>query len=315
MNTSTKTQWFDPFGGHSYAQAIRRELNGHARFKEGRFVLREFPDGETYIQIHSDVCSRVIIFADLLLPDAKFLKLLLFARTVRDLGAERVTLLCPYLPYMRQDIRFKSGEAVTSRYFADLLSGAFDQLVTIDPHFHRYTSLNDIYSLDGVVISATKKIAQWISNNVPRPVVIGPDTESGQWVSRVAEMVDCDYRVLAKTRFGDKEVAIDAGNIEDLQGSTPVMLDDIISTGRTMINAAVEMTAIGLPGPVCIAVHAVFAGDAFEAMKNSPIKKIVTCNTIAHPTNEIDLTDLILDELRGASIIFEGQAKPAATVY
>jgi ribose-phosphate pyrophosphokinase len=297
MNTSTKTQWFDPFGGHPFAQAIRRKLNGHPRFKEGRFILRKFPDGETYIQINSDVCSQVIIFADLANPDPKILTLLLFANTIRDLGAEKITLITPYLPYMRQDIRFKNGEAVTSRYFAKLLSDAFDEMITIDPHFHRYASLDDLYTLHGIALSGAEIIAEWIRNHFENPVLVGPDTESGRWVSGVAELLGCDYRVFAKTRFGDREVAIDTGKIEDLQGSVPIILDDIISTGRTMISAATEMVEMGLPKPVCIAVHAVFADDALQAMEKSAIEQIITCNTISHSTNEIDLTELIINEL------------------
>lgn len=306
MKISTKTQWFDLFGGHSFTQVIRHRLHGHPRFKEGRFKLREFPDGETYIHMRSDVCADVIIFADLSRPDSKILKLLLFANTVRDLGAENITLITPYLPYMRQDIRFKSGEAVTSRYFADLLSKSFDKMITIDPHFHRYTTLADIYKLHGVALSAADNIADWILKNIANPVLIGPDTESGRWVSTVADKVGCDYRVFAKTRFGDREVAIDTGKIEDLGQSTPVILDDIVSTGRTMINAASEMVETGLPKPVCIAVHAVFAGDALQAMEKSDIVRVVTCNTISHSTNDIDVSGLIIDELLDPSAQLSG---------
>lgn len=297
MNISTKTQWFDPFGGHFLGQSIKRELNGQLGIKVGRFGLRQFPDGETYIQIHSDVCANVIIFADLSHPDFKLLRLLLFANTVRDLGAENITLVAPYLPYMRQDIRFKSGEGVTSKYFARLLSDNFDSLVTVEPHFHRYQALDDLYTLRGIALPASAPIAQWIRENVENPVLIGPDTESGQWVTEVASRLGCDHRVFAKTRFGDREVAIDAGGIEGLQGAQPIIIDDIISTGRTMINTAAELVEAGLSKPICIAVHAVFAEDAASAMASACIDRFVTCNTINHRSNQIDLTEIIVTQL------------------
>lgn len=297
MNVSSKIQWFDPFGGHPMASYICDKINQHPGFKVGRFILREFPDGETYVQIKSAVSPRVIIFADLSNPDSKLLKLILFAETIRDLGAEEITLVAPYLPYMRQDIRFKAGEGITSRYFARLLSGSFNKLVTIDPHLHRFQKLGEIYSLKAKTLSAAGHIAEWVKNEINNPVMIGPDSESDQWVSRVAHLAGCKYQVFSKTRFGDKEVAIDAGDLELFEDYTPVILDDIVSTGRTIINTAREMKEAGLNDPVCIAVHPLFAGDAWDEIAKNGIARVVTCNTIAHPSNGINLGDLVFNEL------------------
>ena len=108
----------------------------------------------------------------------------------------QVGLVAPYLAYMRQDRRFKPGEAVTSREVAQLLSGAFDWLVTVDPHLHRYTSLAEIYRIPTHVTHAAPLISQWIKANVPRALVIGPDSESEQWVSAVASEAGAPFTVL-----------------------------------------------------------------------------------------------------------------------
>ncbi|OZG71876.1 phosphoribosylpyrophosphate synthetase [Hahella sp. CCB-MM4] len=281
----------------SSAHPIAERLLSDPDLQPGEFELRHFPDGESYICVTSKPSAEAAIFCDLSAPNGKLLPLLLLADTLRDLGWRRITLLTPYLPYMRQDIRFKQGEGITSRYFAKILSASFDHLITIDPHLHRYHSLDEIYSLSSQVLSASAAIAQWIREEVPGGVIVGPDSESDQWVSSVARMAGCEQLVFNKTRAGDKDVSIDAGDLSQFQGRTPIMVDDIISTGRTMIEAAEQMVAMGLNPPVCIGVHALFADDAWQAMLEAPLSRVVTCNTVQHPTNGIDVGDIMLKGL------------------
>ena len=109
---------------------------------------------------------------------------------------------------MRQDRRFKPGEAITSRQTAELLSNAFDWLVTVDPHLHRYGSLSEIYRIPTHVVHATPLISKWIREHVANPLIIGPDSESEQWVSAVANDAGSPYSVLEKVRRGDRDVEI-----------------------------------------------------------------------------------------------------------
>ena len=111
---------------------------------------------------------RIALVCTLDRPDAKMLPLLFAAAAARELGASQVGLVAPYLAYMRQDRRFKPGEAVTSREFARLLSGAFDWLVTVDPHLHRYASLAEIYRIPTRVVHAAPLISQWIRTRIER---------------------------------------------------------------------------------------------------------------------------------------------------
>jgi len=108
-------------------------------------------------------------------PNEKILPLIFAAETARELGARRVGLVAPYLCYMRQDRRFQTGEAVTSRPFATLISRACDWLVTIDPHLHRYKALSEIYTIPARALHAGAAIAGWIKNNIENPFLIGPD--------------------------------------------------------------------------------------------------------------------------------------------
>lgn len=255
------------------------------------FTMRTFPDGEHYVRVDAPVLGHIALVAvDLAHPDEKLLPTLLLSDTLRDLGADQVGLVAPYLPYMRQDKRFNPGEGVTSRYFAGILSKHFDWLVTVDPHLHRYGSLWDIYGIRNAVVHAAAPIARWISANVTDPVLVGPDSESRQWVEETARVAGLPYVVFEKVRAGDRDVKIAAANVEGWRTRTPVLIDDIISTGTTLAETVHILKAQGLKSPVCCAVHGLFAGDAYPMLRAAGAARIVTCNTVPHETNAIDLT-------------------------
>ncbi|HHU0079799.1 TPA: ribose-phosphate pyrophosphokinase [Legionella pneumophila] len=277
---------------------ISRQLKDTLDVEVGDVTLHRFPDSEWYVRINSAISHRDIIVVDSLnQPDEKILPLLFFAKTAKELGAKKIGLIAPYLSYLRQDKRFHQGEGFTSRYFADLLSNSFDWLMTIDPHLHRYKSLDELYDMPSVVLHATVNIATWIKHHINKPVIIGPDMESQQWVADIAENGQFPYVILEKVRRGDKAVSISAPTIPELESSTPVLVDDIISTARTMVETVKHLQNAGVKSVICIGVHALFAEDAYSVLARMEGTQIITCNTIRHVTNAIDVSDLIMDAL------------------
>ncbi len=155
------------------------------------------------VRIDADVAGKDIIIAcSLARPDENTLPLLFAADAVRELGATRILVVALYLPHMRQDKRFHPGEAVTSKAFARLLSTHVDSLVTVDPHLHRYRSLNDIYQVPTRVVHAAPALAAWIKQHVENALLVGPESKIEQWVSEVAADVGVPFVVLQKTRHG-----------------------------------------------------------------------------------------------------------------
>ena len=265
----------------------------------GQAVLRHFPDGEIYWRYDTPVKDRaVVLLCTLDRPDDKALAMLFAAAAARELKAKRVGLIAPYLAYMRQDHRFQAGEAITSGTFAKLVSGEVDWLVTVDPHLHRRSSLNEIYSVPARALHAAPLIAQWIGDNVESPLLIGPDRESEQWVAAVARGADAPHIVLRKTRRGDRDVEVAVPDLAPWRGRTPVLVDDIISTGQTMIVTLKQLKDKGLAAPVCVGVHGIFAGQAFEELRQAGAARVVTTNTIAHSSNGIDVSGLLADGVR-----------------
>lgn len=260
----------------------------------GLVEIRRFPDGETYVRVRTRLANRdVVVVAELDRPDDKLLPLLFLASAARDLGARMVGLVCPYLPYMRQDKRFKSGEALTSTCFAKSVSQAFDWLVTVDPHLHRRKSLSEIYSIPSVAVHAAPLIARWIHDHVGRPVLVGPDSESAQWVAAVARQADAPYLVLRKRRLGDRSVRVSPFHFDGREKSTPVVIDDMVSTGRTMIETVKRIRAEGGAPPLCVAVHPLFVGESYRELRRAGAGRIVSSNTIRHRSNAIDTTKLL----------------------
>lgn len=260
------------------------------QWERGAWELRRFPDGESYVRYLHDVRGRdVILVCSLDRPDEKALALYLAASVARELGAASVGLVLPYLAYMRQDAHFRPGEGVTARHFARLLSGACDWLVTVDPHLHRINDLDEIYLVPSAVVHAAPSIAAWISANVAQPVLVGPDAESEQWVAQVAHDAGCPFVLLRKTRNGDSDVAVSVPGLDQWAGRTPVIIDDIASTARTMVAAVARMHEAGMPDPYCVVVHPLFAGAAYAELLASGVAAVVSTTTVSHSSNRIEL--------------------------
>lgn len=281
------------------SEDLAKKMAAQLGLRLGGVEYRRFPDLESYVRVRSEISGkRVILVGALDRPDAKMLPLIFLANTARDLGAREVGLVCPYLPYMRQDKRFKAGEGVTSQYFASMLGTAVDWFVTVDPHLHRHGALSELYSIPTSVVHAAPRIASWIRENVRMPLVIGPDSESVQWVSAVAREAGAPFAVLNKRRFGDRRVEVSDLPEAKVHARTPVLVDDIVSTARTMIETVKRLRAHGARRPYCIAVHGIFADDAYRDLRRAGARRIVSSNTVAHASNAIDMTDLLAEQVR-----------------
>jgi len=260
---------------------------------------RQFPDGETYLRIDAECANKsVVLVCTLDRPNHKVLPLVFLAESARALGARRVGLVAPYLAYLRQDRQFRPGEAVTSRTFARLLSGYADWLVTIDPHLHRYRALSDIYGVPNRVVHAAPALAAWIAAHVDRPVLIGPDAESAQWVTDVADRVGAPSVVMRKTRRSDRVVEVSAPDMEAYRQHTAVVVDDVVSSAQTMVETVKRLVAAGLRAPVCVAVHALFSETAEQALLDAGAGRIATTTSVPHATNVIDVVPLMISAIR-----------------
>lgn len=272
---------------------------------------RHFPDGESLVTLEDSLAGAdVAILASLRSADALALPLRFAALTAREFGARSVGLIAPYLGYMRQDTRFHRGEAVSTPLFAQFLEEAFDWLVTVDPHLHRVEHLQSLYRIPTGHVSATPAVADWIAKTVPDAVLIGPDSESEQWVAGIAARSGMPYQVLTKERHGDYDVRVSLPDPAAVAGRTPVLIDDIVSSGHTILETLAHLRQLSLPAPMLVAIHPVFAGDAYARLQEAGLARIVSTDTIAHPSNAIALG---ADLAAAASILMTASTHPPET--
>ncbi|UZE94511.1 ribose-phosphate pyrophosphokinase [Alkalimarinus alittae] len=280
-------------------QTLFQTLASQLDLTSGSLAMRQFPDGESYVNVNSDVNGQdVVLLCSLNQPDNKILKLLFLADDLRDLGAKSVGLVSPYLAYMRQDTKFNKGEALTSKTFASLLNERFDWLVTVDPHLHRYHSLSEIYSIPAKSLHAATLLSTWIKENTNNAFLLGPDEESEQWVSDVAQQAGVPCGVSRKERHGDRSVTVHFPPLNILDDQPIILVDDIISSGHTMIESVLQLKQQFINPVWCVAVHGIFAENADSHLLAAGADRLITTNSIAQPHAQIDVSNLIAQELR-----------------
>lgn len=264
-----------------------------------RLVTRHrFPDGEIRLVLPKPLPADVIVLRGLQhRPNDHLVELLIAAPAARAWGARRLTLVAPYLAYMRQDMEFTPGEAVSQRHIAALLATQFDRVVTIDPHLHRIASLDEVMPAgQGVALSAAALLGRWIADRAPGAVLVGPDEESGQWVAEAARAGALSHAVGRKVRHGDAQVTLAFPDV-DVRGRPVVLLDDMASTGRTLIGAAAQALERGATSVDVAVTHALFNGDALPALRAAGVREVWSSNAIPHASNAVCVAALLAEAL------------------
>lgn len=252
-----------------------------------------FPDGELKLGLPNVLPQRVTVLRSLHQPNEKLLELLLVARTARTLGAKHLTLVAPYLAYMRQDIAFQPGEAVSQRIVGRFLAELFDAVITVDPHLHRITTLQEAVPVGrAIVLSGAPLLADWIALHRKQPLLVGPDEESAQWIAQAAQLHGFDFVVCKKIRHGDRsiEATLPQANIA---GRAVVLLDDIASSGHTLATVARLLMAAGAATVDVAVTHALFAEGAIDLIKDAGVSYIWSTDCIPHPSNAVRIAPLI----------------------
>ena len=257
-----------------------------------------FPDGEIKLRLPERLPARVVILRTLSNPNEKLIELLLAAQAARELGARHLTLVAPYLAYMRQDIAFQPGEAVSQRIVGRFLAGLFDAVVTVDPHLHRATTLQEAIPVDNtMVLSGAPLLADLIAQRRQDPLLIGPDEESAQWLALAASRQGFNHAVCHKERRGDRTVDIELPDVV-VNGRQVVVLDDVASTGQTIARATRLLLAAGAASVDVAVTHALFAGDALQTLHTAGVGAVWSTDSISHPSNAVSMASSIAQALK-----------------
>jgi ribose-phosphate pyrophosphokinase len=274
-------------------QASAQRIAEQAGLTLGLIARHRFPDGELKLRLPQALPERVVLLRTLDHPNEKLVELLLAARTGRELGARHLTLVTPYLAYMRQDIAFTPGEAVSQRIVGQFLAQLFDAVITVDPHLHRVASLQEAVPVpQAVVLSGAPLLADLMATHRPNALLVGPDEESAQWIAQAAARHGFDHAVCRKVRHGDRSVAIELPSV-NFSGRAVVLLDDVASSGHTLAQAACLLLAAGAASVDVAVTHALFAGDALQLLSAAGIGQVWSTDCIAHASNAVSMAPAI----------------------
>lgn len=261
--------------------------------------IHEFPDRESRVTV-TPCSGTAVIFASLDDPDRKLVHLALAASALRANGADRLVLIAPYLCYMRQDKAFRPGEAVSQQVIGAFLSEYFDRIITVDPHLHRISNLDEILTnTQGECLTASGPIATALHKigNLEDCVLIGPDSESRQWVSAIAAEAGLPFIIAKKTRVGDRTVELSLPGDPDIHGKTAILVDDIVSSGTTLVECTLRLREAGVRSIDVVAVHMLASEADLVKVYKSGVASILSTDTIHHATNAISLATLYADAL------------------
>lgn len=260
--------------------------------------MHRFPDGECRVSVPTQPPAHIIICQSLDHPNDKLVGLLLAIQTLRAAGVKRVSLVAPYLCYMRQDKAFHPGEAISQQIIGRWLADLVDDLITVDAHLHRVDMLQQAVPLDNAInLSAAPALGKFLLQQDLHPLLLGPDSESQQWAQQIAEAGGFDWAVANKQRNSDVEVRITLPNI-DFQHRVVVLVDDVISSGHTLAQAARELQKAGARKICCLVTHALFADGALDLLHHAGIKDIWSSDSISHQSNVIHLAGMLASELQ-----------------
>lgn len=284
-------------GFPEYEEQARR-LATNAGLDYAQIELHRFPDGESRVRLPATLPPRIVFCRSLDRPNHKLVELALATRTARDLGAQDLTLVAPYLCYMRQDMAFRPGEAVSQCIVGGLLAELLDGLITVDPHLHRIARLEEAVPMPRArCLTAAPLVGACIAEGYEDALLLGPDIESEQWVANIAGELDLDYAIGVKERLGDRSVRVRFPEI-DCRGRRVILVDDVASTGRTLESAAAALAPME-PASVCAFVtHALFLEGALERLRGAGVRRVWSTDSIPHPTNRLHLDSLLAGALR-----------------
>lgn len=251
----------------------------------GAVRVHRFPDRETMVRVPAPAARHAIVVRSLDDPNQKLIEVILAADALRRAGASRVTLIAPYLPYLRQDKVFAPGQPISQRVIAELLGRSFDAVFTMEPHLHRIRSLSEIFPCRAVAVSAAPALAAWVGKAGRGTIVAGPDAESERWVRAVARLAGTPWAVGRKRRISDRKVRVEFDQLAPARRA--IVIDDIASSGATLAAAVRALREAGIATVDAAIVHPIFAPGALSAIRRAGARRIVSCDTIAHPTNAI----------------------------
>lgn len=280
--------------GCSHGLHIAKKIADRLKRPYSELEVTHFPDSEIKLKFDVDVKGKVVVIVQSFYGNVNdcIIEALFAAETAADLGAKKVVLAAPYFPYLRQDKRFNPGECISLKTIAKNIDDNFNEIIIIDPHLHREKTLGHIFKVKAHKLTANPLIEDYIKKKIKNPLIIGPDWESYKWAQHVAEKIGCDFAIMEKKRYSARSVKVTLNKKVDIRSKNLVFIDDMISTGHTLLEAIKAMKKLGAKKVTCFAVHGILVENALQKLQKAGAT-VITTNTIPNKVAKIDVSGLI----------------------
>jgi ribose-phosphate pyrophosphokinase len=283
----------------SHGLHLAKKIASKLKQPYSQLEVTHFPDSEIKLKFNKNLKGKTIVLVQSFYKNINdcVIETLFAAETAKDLGAKKIILIAPYFPYLRQDKRFTPGECISLRTIAKNIDEDFDQILIIDPHLHREKTLKHIFKIKSKKLTANPLIENYIKKNIKNPVIIGPDWESYKWAQKIAEKIGCDFAIMEKKRYSARKVTVKLNKNINIKSKNLIFIDDMISTGNTLLRAIKAMRKLGAKKVTCFAVHGILVENALEKLKKAGAT-VITTNTIPNKAAKIDVSKLISESLK-----------------
>ena len=251
--------------------------------------IKRFPDGEKYVRVLGSSRDVTVVSSTFAPQDEHIVELILLADALRETGVQRLRAVVPYFAYSRQDRVTKDGEPVSVRAVMRTLAVYYDELYVFD--LHNPETLR-FFPGKAVNLSPARAIADYFREKLGDGLVLAPDKGALMRARAVAEKLGLEYSHFQKTRISPTEVQMKPVDV-DVSGKNVLIVDDIISTGGTMIKAANLLREMGAERVFVAATHGVFAEGAIERVTKA-VDELAVTNTIPTPVSKISIVPDIL---------------------
>ena len=264
--------------------------------------VNKFPDGELNLSIKNNPKNKKVIIVSSMAhsPNEKMIETILAGGIAKDYGAKKIILVATYFPYMRQDVHFHNYDSFSSKHITKMFR-EFDKVIMIDPHLHRVKNLKKLApNLTNITVNSL--VAEYIKKRFKNKfTIVGPDEESSQWSKPVADLLVKDVVILKKHRYSSTHIKV--REVKGFQGSNEeefeknvIIIDDIISTGRTIAGALELAKKRGAKKLFCIGIHGLLLNDSIKLIEKNA--ELITSNSIVSKFSKIDISPAIVKEIK-----------------
>lgn len=275
-------------GAQHLKEEIRRKIQNYEK-ELLEVEIKKFPDGEKYVRVLGDGNKAIVVQSTFSPQDEHLIELLLLGDALKEKGFEKLIAVVPYLAYSRQDRVTKDGEPISVRAVMKAIGIYYDELYVFD--LHNPQTL-EFFPGKAVNLSPARAIANYFKDKIGEGIVLAPDKGALERAKAVAEILNVEFSHFEKKRISPTEVQMTPVDI-DVTGKNVLIVDDIISTGGTMIRAANILKKMGAKKIYVTATHGVFAEGAIERVSKA-VDELAVTNTIPTPVSKISIVEDIL---------------------